>query len=107
MGGMVSTTVMVCTQDEVFPHSSVAVHVLEMISVPPQPGTELSVKVIAGVPQASVPVANPVDAGDVSSPHSTVTLAGHTITGGVVSTTVMNCEHASTFPHSSSATHVL
>ena len=60
-----------------------------MVSLFPQPCTELSEKVIATVPQTSVPVALPVAVGDVSSPHSTVASAGHVITGGVVSTTVI------------------
>ncbi len=44
-----------------------------MTSVRPQLATELSAKVIATVPQPSVPVAVPVPVGVVSSPHSTVT----------------------------------
>ena len=71
------------------PHASVAVQVRVIVSVLPQPGTELSLKVIATVPQMSEPVAMPVADGSVDIPHSTVASAGQLILGGVVSTTLM------------------
>ena len=81
-----STTVIVCTQVDELLLASVAVQVLVITSVLPQPETEVSEKVTAGDgSQTSVAVAVPVFAGEVSSPHSTVTLAGHEITGAVVS----------------------
>ena len=67
-GPVVSTTIMVCAQDEVFPHSSIAVHVLVIVSVFPQPGITVSVKDTVVVPQPSVAVAVPVAAGVVSVP---------------------------------------
>lgn len=88
-GGLVSTTVIVCVQEEAFPHSSVAVQVLVMVSVFPHPAAELSENVIPAVPQPSDPVAVPVEAGEVSPPHSTVVLAGQVIVGGVESTIVI------------------
>jgi hypothetical protein len=86
-GGVVSVTVIICVQVELFPEASVAVHVLVMVSVrTPHPGTELSLNVIVGLGSvSSVAVAAPVFAGEVSSPHSIPTSAGQVITGGVVS----------------------
>jgi hypothetical protein len=107
IGDVVSTIVMVCVQVDEFPQSSVAVHVLVMVSVFPQPAAELSENVIVAVPQPSVPVAVPVLAGEVSPPHSTVVLAGQLIDGGVASTTVMVCVQLNEFPQSSVAVHVL
>ena len=72
-----------------FPQSSVAVHVLMIVSVLPHPVDTLSENVIVAVPQPSDPVAVPVPVGDVSPPHSTVASAGQVIEGGVVSTTVI------------------
>lgn len=66
--------------------ASVAVHVLVITSVFPQPGAEESANVTTGVgSHESVADAIPVFAGEVSSPHSKVTFAGQLITGAVVS----------------------
>jgi hypothetical protein len=42
VGGVVSITVIICVQEEELPHSSVAVHVLVMVSVLPHPETVVS-----------------------------------------------------------------
>jgi hypothetical protein len=86
IGGVVSTTAIVCTQLAEFPEASVAVHVLEMVPLNPQSCTVASVKVITGFGSvSSAAVAIPAPVGVVSLPHSNVALAGHVITGGVVS----------------------
>ena len=67
-----------------------AVQVLVITSVKPQPTTDVSAKVIIGVGSiSSIAVAVPVPAGVVSPPHSTVTSVGQVITGGVVSKIVI------------------
>src|SRR5690606_9028585 len=59
------------------------------------------------IEQLSVAVANPVESGSVDWVQSTVTSAGHTISGAVVSTTLIICVQTTRFPQSSSAIHVL
>jgi len=105
-GGVVSTTVIVWTQVETLPHSSVAVQVRVMVSVLPQPGSDVSLCVIATVPQVSVAVAWPVALGEVSAGHSRVTSGGQVIIGGVVSTTVMVWTQVEVLPHWSVAVQV-
>ena len=53
----------------------------------PHPGTDESANVIVASPQLSVAVAEPVQSGVVhdAGPHSTVALAGQTITGATPS----------------------
>jgi len=77
-----------------------------MIRVLPQSGATASAKVTVGVPQLSVAVAEPVAVGEVLAPHSTVTLVGHVITGGVMSRTVMTCTQLEALPHGSAARQV-
>lgn len=89
VGSIVSKTVITCEQVVMFEHRSVAVQVLVITSVLPQPGEEESAKDIVTVPQRSVPVAVPVFAGEVSSPHSKVIFGGQPIVGSTVSTTVI------------------
>ena len=76
----------------VLPHPSVADQVRLMVCNKGQtPGTTTSLKVITGLRiQLSVAVADPVLAGKVLSVHSIVASPGHTITGGVVSSTLIN-----------------
>ncbi len=83
-----------------------AVHVRVITSVFPQPGTELSLSVIATLPQVSEPVATPVEAELVSPVHSTVASAGQMIDGGVVSVTVMVCGQLELLPQLSIAVQV-
>ncbi len=73
----------------VLPQASVAVQVLVITSVLPQPASELSLSVMVTPPQVSLPVAEPVPAGLVSPVHSTIASAGNVMLGTVVSTTVM------------------
>src|SRR5690606_41697740 len=56
--------------------------------------------------QLSVAVASPNTLGNISSSHSTVTLAGQVITGGVVSSTVIVCTQSLALPQLSTAVHV-
>ena len=105
-GGVVSTTVIVWTQEAVLPQSSVAVQVREMVSVLPQPGAEESEKLTVASPHVSVAVAEPVAEGPVGSPHSTVASAGQVMTGGVVSTTVIVWTQEAVLPQSSVAVQV-
>jgi hypothetical protein len=91
-GGVVSTTVIVCTHEAVLPQESVAVQVRVMTELPAQvPACTTSLEVMLATPlQASVAVAVPVAAGNVEAPQATVTSTGQVITGGVESTTVMD-----------------
>src|SRR5690606_282948 len=61
---------------------------------------------VTGSVQLSVAVASPNTLGSISSSHSTVTLAGQAITGGVVSSTVIVCTQSLALPQSSTAVHV-
>ncbi len=84
-GGVVSTTVSVCRQLELFPQSSVAVHVRVSIPVLPQPGCHWSLCAIATLLHVSPAVAEPFASTLVSAGHWRVTSAGQLITGGIVS----------------------
>ena len=65
-GAVLSITVMVCVQLLALPQASVAVHVRVIVPVLLQPPRLFaSVKVTTGVPQLSVAVAVPVEAGAV------------------------------------------
>src|SRR5690606_40953694 len=61
---------------------------------------------VTGSVQLSVAVASPSTLGSISSSHSTVTLAGQIITGGVVSSTVIVCTQSIALPQLSTAVHV-
>src|SRR2546427_12205315 len=82
-GLVVSTTVMVWTQVAKLPQSSVAFQVRVMTPVLPQPGAKVSVWLMATLPQASVPVAEPGAAGVVEPVHSPVGLGGRGVDGFV------------------------
>src|SRR5438552_18370743 len=88
-GGVVSRTVIVCTQLALLAHWSVAVQVREMILAPPQRSVERRVGMMATEPQPSWAVATPVALVVVLAGHSRVKLAGQVIEGGVVSRTVI------------------
>ena len=72
-GGIVSTTVMICSQLTARPHSSVAVHVRVIDSVFPHPAMDTSLEVIVTLPQISLAVAILFAAMLVSAGHSSVT----------------------------------
>ena len=92
-----------------FPHTSVAVHVLVMEYSCGHDGEVIvaSLKVIVTEPQLSDAVAEPVFGGRELAEHSIVTLAGHEIMGGVLSSTEIICRHVPVLPQSSVAIHVL
>ena len=108
-GATLSSTVMTCVQELLLPQSSVALHVLVItISCGQAPPTITSVDVMVGTAsQLSVAVAVPVLAGNVLAVHSIVNDAGHVMTGGVLSSTVMTCVHELLLPQSSVALQVL
>ena len=112
-GGVVSSTLIVCTQVLKLPQASVALHVLEIVYIycgqPTVPCVLTSLKVMttsSGAEQLSIPVAIPVLFGEVSSSHSIVVFAAQIIVGGVVSSTVIICVQTAVFPQGSEAVHV-
>ena len=92
-----------------FPQRSVATHVLVIEYFCGHDGKAdvTSLKVNVTEPQLSEAEADPVLAGKELAVHSIVTFAGHEITGGVLSSTVISCRHVPVFPQSSVARHVL
>jgi hypothetical protein len=107
-GAVVSTTAISWSALALFPQSSVAVHVRVITYDCGQlPAASLSLELTLGLPsQLSVALAEPVFDGAVLSSHSTVTSAGTTRSGAVVSTTAIVCTHWLLFPQSSVAVHV-
>ena len=92
VGIPVSITSMDCRHVLVLPQPSVADHVrLIVLNNGQIPATVTSLNVMIGLAiQLSVAVADPVFAGNVLSVHWIVTSPGQTITGGVVSSTLIN-----------------
>ena len=88
-GGVVSLTVMVWTALRLLPHWSVAVQVREMTLALPQLLLTESLKLTLTDPQLSWAVATPVTLVLVLAGHSSTTLLGGVMLGGVVSRTVM------------------
>lgn len=90
-GGVLSLTNIVCTQELKLPQSSVAVQVRVMVpSCGQAPTRNESEKLMVDTgSQLSVAVAVPVMTGNVLEVHSIVTLVGHVITGGRLSSTCM------------------
>ena len=86
-----------------------AVHVLVIVrSTGHAPATVTSLKVIVGEPvQLSEAVAVPVTAGKELCVHWMVILAGHVITGGVLSSTNIVCRQVEALPQASVAVQVL
>src|SRR5437762_13625251 len=82
-GGVVSRTVIICTQLFVLPQPSVAFQVRVIDLVPPQRFVTASLKVTLTALQVSWAVAVPVDAGAVLAPHSSVRSGGQMMDGGV------------------------
>jgi hypothetical protein len=105
-GGVVSTTVIVCTQLALLPQASDAVQVRRITLVLPQRFVTESTKPIVVSPQPSRAVATPVELVLVSPGHSIVTFVGQIMLGGVVSRTVMVCTQLAEFPHPSIAVQV-
>jgi Ni,Fe-hydrogenase III small subunit len=105
VGGMVSSTLIVCVATAVLPHRSVAVHVLVMLySFGQEPLVVTSANVRDGIPQLSVAV-GVVQEGEPE--HSIVVGAGKPeMTGGVVSSTLMVCDAVAVLPQPSSAVQV-
>ena len=94
---------MVCTPLALFPHASVAVHVLAIVPVvPPQPVRfATSVYVISGKGSvSSTAVASPVSCGSVDAPHAPV-VSGGTINEGDVSSTKISVVAAARHPKAS------
>lgn len=86
VGGVLSSTKMVCKQLLELPQASVAVHVLLIVySCGQAPPTVTSLEVIFGVGSQSVAVADPVLSGSELAVHSMVILAGQVITGARLS----------------------
>src|SRR3989442_1731068 len=107
VGGVMSRTVIVCTQLLLLPQASVAVHVRAMTLVPPQLVFTASLKVTVTALQPSEVVGVPVKLVPVFvEGHSKVTSAGRTIAGLIVSCTVMVCTQLETLPQASVAVHV-
>jgi hypothetical protein len=108
-GGTLSSTTIVCTQELLFPQSSVAVQVRVMVlSCGQVPAIVASEKLTKGDPsQLSVAVAVPVFAGRVFAVQAMVTLAGHTIVGATLSSTTIIWIHVAVLPQSSVAIQVL
>jgi hypothetical protein len=108
-GGVLSSTVITCTQVLELPQSSVAFQVRLIVYSCGQVGEAVvtSIKVMVGIiSQLSDAVADPVLAGRVDAVHSIVTLIGHVITGGVLSSTVITCTQVLKLPQSSVAFQV-
>src|SRR5512133_1163734 len=102
---MLSFTVICCVHVDVFPQESAAWYVRVMIRGQLPDHTSL-IKVTAGVPQLSVAVTAVMSGAGTALMQATVTSAGHTITGAMLSLTVMICTHVAVFPHRSSTWYV-
>src|SRR5437899_406404 len=98
--------VMLCTQEEELPQSSVATQRREITFVPPQELLTLSLKPIVTRPQPSVAVAIPVALVRISAGHSRARFCGQWMTGAVVSTTVIVWTPFVLFPQASVAVQV-
>jgi len=86
-GGTLSLKLMVCTQLEVLPHASAAVHVRRIVPLPVQLVVlKVSTKLmLVTALHVSLAVAKPVLAVSGDTVHSSVILGGQVIMGGVVS----------------------
>ena len=106
-GASVSITFIVCDAVDAFPHASVAVHVLVILTDPAQaPFVVTSFEVIVmALPHASVAVAI---AKTGTEGQLIVVGAGKlAITGAAISCTLIVCDRVEIFPHPSVAVHVL
>src|SRR4026208_1076562 len=110
VGGVTSTVlVIVCTQVALLPQPSVALYVLNVVSVQPDVLVLSLTKVIViGPVQLSVAVTKVTSGGGTGPLHTMVGAAGHVITGGVTSTVlVIVCTQVALLPHASVALYVL
>src|SRR5258705_81322 len=91
VGGVMSPTVIFCSQLTVLPQLSLAVHVRVMTFVLGQaPGASVSAYATSGLgSQLSVAVATPVAFVEVESVQATLLLAGQVMNGAVPSVTVI------------------
>lgn len=100
-GGVVSTTVMLLSQDDEWSDSSVATYVVVVVPNGYTPGLG---PVTFVAEQASVAVAAfGVTLAEAFPVHSTATFAGHMMLGGVVSSTTIFAVHDTEFPEPSVA----
>src|SRR6266540_6649471 len=107
VGFTVSRTVMVCAQEALLPHWSVAVQVRVSTRVAPQFVLTASLYVIVTALHPSWAVATPVTLVPVSViGHSSTTLGGQVMVGFSVSRTVMVCRQLMLLLHASVAVQV-
>jgi hypothetical protein len=106
LGLVVSRIVMVCTQNALLPHWSVAVQVRAMTLLPPHVLLTTSLKTTLTEPQPSCALATPVILVVGRAGHSSTILLGQVIVGGVVSRMVIVWVQFVLFPQASAATHV-
>ena len=109
IGGVESSTVIICKHVDELLHASVALQVLVIVySWGHPPATVASKNVTTGNEQLSVAVASPVPGGKVFVLHCMVILAGQdVIVGGVESSMMIAWVHEAELPHPSEAVHVL
>src|SRR5512133_3803176 len=101
-GAMLSLTVMLWVQVAVFPQESAAWYVRVMIRGQ-LPDHVSPVHVTSGTPQLSLAVTAVMSGAGTALMQATVTSNGHTITGAMLSLTVMICTHVEVFPQESAA----
>src|SRR5438093_10517298 len=106
VGGVVSRTVMVCTQLALLLHASVAVHVRAMTLVTPQLVVTSSVVRIVTLPQPSCAVATPVALVVVSAGHSSRRSGGQVKIGRASCRERMVCTQLAGLLKESVAVHV-
>src|SRR6266542_221387 len=106
VGFTVSRTVMVCAQEALLPHWSVAVQVRVSTRVAPQFVLTTSLYVMLTALHPSWAVATPVTLVRVSAGHSSTRSAGQVMVGLRVSRTVMVCTQLLLLLHASVAVQV-
>src|SRR6266567_3402364 len=106
VGGVVSLTVIVCTQLALLPQSSVAVQVRATIVLPPQVLLTLSLWLTVTALHPSRAVATPVTIVVGRAGHSRVMFVGQVIVGGVVSRIVIVWTQSVLLPQASIAVQV-
>ena len=109
LGAVLSNTVMSWVQLEELPHASVETYRRVILKRLTQVESDMTSPpwVTVTVPQLSLDVTLWVETEGTSEAHDTVRLAGHTIDGGVLSSTTMVCAHVLELPQSSVAVHTL
>src|SRR5512133_773256 len=104
-GAMLSLMVMIWVQVAVLPQESAAWYV-RVITRGQLPDHTSPTKVTTAVPQLSVAVTAVMSGAGTSGGQATVTFPGHTITGAMLSLTVMICVQVAVFPQESEAWYV-